>query len=321
MGGTKSYICLATPNGESLAEAKIPTPARDTPERFFELVFSEIRKMLPDRGLDPGRMDGIGFGFPGVVDETAGIVTNAPALSWPAIDVRPLIQAHFGGTVVLDNDVNFAALGEQALGAAQGKKHFAMITVGTGIGGALYLNGQPYKGSRFSAGEAGYMVVGGGVGPEVHAGDEEGRDTSFGALENVTSGEGIGSAAREYFGQRRGFSAILTAVDNRIDRIGAVHVLDAAAHGDEAALHIMVKPLEHMAMAIANIVSLLNPELVVIGGGVASSHPYYVSELRLRVKRFTPIPANIVVAQLGNRAGAIGAIVAVRNKLAATTSA
>lgn len=309
VGGTKVFVCVADPQGNPVIKSKLRTPTESDPESFFRWLFEELALLLVERGLQVYDLSGIGVGFPGVIGDNAGILTNAPAFRWPATDVRPIIRKYYTGSVYLDNDVNMAAWGENWMGAAQGKRHVMMITIGTGIGSAFIFNGELYKGANNAAGEIGNWVV-----DSCLINNEHGKGEKFGPFEEATSGTGIGIAARDYLSQGGRKSKILEMAGGILERIEAKHVVTAAAEGDETAKKIMDRPLNYMAVGIANAVSLLNPEVVVLGGGVVDSGDYYVNEVRDRASKLTPLPVNIVLATLGNEAGAYGAIAAARLK-------
>lgn len=301
-------FCITGGSGEILLLERRSTAAHEAPERFMAWLFAELERLLGGLELTLQQLAGIGIGFPGVIGDTEGILTQAPALPWPEEDIRPLIRRYYQGRIYLDNDVNLALLGECWKGAAEGKEHVLMITVGTGIGGAMLLNGRLYKGAGFAAGEAGYMVV------------DADRDrkrlpasgADFGPLEAVASGSGITALARAWFADpaARPGARIMELAGGRPDEIDARHVLAAAAEGDSAALGIMDRPLEHLAAAIAGAAMLLNPQLVLLGGGVAASGDYYMEEIRVRTGKYVPVPLEIVPARLGNTAGAVGAAAA-----------
>ncbi len=308
VGGTKTMFCITGGDGGILLLERRSTSAHEAPEPFIAWLFSELEQLLGGLRLTLQQLKGIGIGFPGVIGDTEGILTQAPALPWPEKDIRPVIRRHYAGRLHLDNDVNLALLGECWKGAAQGKEHVLMITVGTGIGGAMLLNGRLYKGASFAAGEAGYMVVDAGYARSrfpVSA-------AAFGPLEAVASGSGITALARAWLAApaARQDSRLLELAGGIAGAVDARHVLQAAAEGDPAAREIMEQPLEHLAAAIASAAVLLNPQLVVLGGGVAASGDYYVQEIRTRVSRYLPFPVAALPATLGNRAGAVGAAAA-----------
>ncbi|MHA7964322.1 ROK family protein [Paenibacillus sp. CAU 1782] len=295
VGGTKTMVCIASADGGIKLLEKWETSQHGKPELFFEWLFGELRSLLARTELTLEDISGIGIGFPGVISE-GGKLSHAPALPWPEGDILPYIRQYYQGYVKLGNDVNMALLGECWQGSAQGKRHVLLLTVGTGIGGAMLLNGRLYEGAGGAAGEAGYAIVDlPALNGQPLSGD------AFGPLESVTSGTGIGDHAKAYF---EGKSV------SGSDSIGAPQVLQGAIAGDPDYLAIMEKPLQHMAAFIGSATSLLNPELVLLGGGVADSGDYYVKEIVERVPAFTPFRVDIRKAGLGNKAGAIGAAAA-----------
>ncbi|MEY8745307.1 ROK family protein [Paenibacillus tundrae] len=315
IGGTKTLMLLSSEKpGSEVRERKIPTSAAEQPDAFFKWLFDEVAEFCRDSGIEIALVTGIGMGFPGVILNDEGILRNAPVFQWAEEDIRPVITAYFNGDIYLDNDVNMAAMGEFDRGAAQGHRHCVMVTVGTGIGSALILNGQLYSGQDGAAGEIGHFIVGDeGINRQYKASSD-----TFGAFELNTSGTGITQQARRYFTDEPGntHSLLHSLADGDISQIEARHVFKAAEAGDVAALEILEVPLQYMARGLANIVALLNPSIIVVGGGVAASNPeYYLNEVRNRLSRYTTLATKVVVAELGNTAGAIGALAAIRLRL------
>ncbi|MNO24505.1 Glucokinase [compost metagenome] len=311
IGGTKTLLCLTGEQGDVLAQHKLETQLTRDPRLFFAWLFDELEQFCAENGGSLSSLSGIGIGFPGVMNEFTGILSSAPALNWPAIDIRPVIAAHYPGTIVLDNDVNMAALGEHAAGAAAGSEHFMMITVGTGIGGALFLNGQLYRGAGFSAGEIGYLML--EPGADLASADSE--NSEFGPFEMAVSGTGIGRKAADHLLGDSRFSLIRQIAGS--GPVRAEHVFAAAAQEDAAAVQILNKSYEQMSVVLKNITITLDLNLVLLGGGVVEKNPGYVKEIADRVSRYSPHnPLTIRQAALGNQAGAIGAAAAVRRRLA-----
>lgn len=311
IGGTKTLICLADESGAIAAEHKLDTRLSSSPEAFFEWLFEELDLLCRTYGSSLAQLAGIGIGLPGVMNESTGVLSSAPALNWPHEDIRPDIARFYSGAVVLDNDVNMAALGEHAAGAAAGAQHFMMITVGTGIGGALFLNGQLYRGARYSAGEIGYLIPG----PSEH--EETGfpssghrpEDSEFGPFELAVSGTGIGRQAADLVQDSSSGSLIRKLASGSVPE--ARHVFEAAAQGDEAASSILNRAYDLMAVTIKNLLIILDLELIVLGGGVVEKNPGYEQEIERRIGRYAPqTPVQIRRAELRNSAGAIGAAAA-----------
>ncbi|MGQ8875132.1 ROK family protein [Paenibacillus sp. TSA_86.1] len=315
IGGTKTLMLLSTrKDGGQVHERRLPTQAADQPELFFQWLFAELKTFCEEVGCSWDQLAGVGLGFPGVVLQDEGVLRNAPAFQWPEEDIRPTISKFYNGKIVLDNDVNMAAMGEVDQGAAKGHRHSVMVTVGTGIGAALVLNGELYSGQHGAAGEIGHFITGdeGLTSEYVADGD------AFGVFEQVTSGTGITERARRYFtaGQGSELSLIWSLAGGEVQQIEARHVFKAAESGDVAALEILELPMRYMARGLANITALLNPSIIVLGGGVAASNPtYYLNEVQARLKRYVVLPVQVVIAELGNKAGAIGALASIRRYL------
>lgn len=318
IGGTKTLMLLSSQQaGSEVHERILPTLASDQPDEFFRWLFAELETFCREVGCSLDQLNGAGLGFPGVILQEEGILRNAPAFQWPELDIRPVIAQYYSGNIMLDNDVNLAAMGEYDRGAAQGHQHCVMVTVGTGIGAALILNGQLYSGQNGAAGEIGHFIAGD---EGLHAGYVADAD-SFGVFEQVTSGTGITEQARRYFAAGKGssLSLIMSLAGGEVEQIEARHVFRAAESGDVAALEILELPMRYMARGLANITALLNPSIIVIGGGVAASNPsYYLNEVRTRLQRYTVLPTLLAVAELGNKAGAIGALAAIKSSLTRT---
>ncbi|PQP81149.1 ROK family protein [Paenibacillus sp. PCH8] len=313
IGGTKTLIMLSSQRADSeVHECRLPTLASDQPDEFFRWLFAELDTFCREVGCSLDQLSGAGLGFPGVILQEEGILRNAPAFQWPEQDIRPIIAKYYNGNIILDNDVNLAAMGEYDQGAAHGHRHCVMVTVGTGIGAALVLNGQLYSGQNGAAGEIGHFITGDeGLQPGYIADAD-----AFGVFEQVTSGTGITEQARRYFADGKGssLSLIMSLAGGEAEQIEARHVFKAAESGDVAALEILELPMRYMARGLANITALLNPSIIVIGGGVAASNPtYYLNEVRTRLERYTVLPTRLAVAELGNKAGAIGALAAIRS--------
>ncbi len=311
IGGTKTLILITDNSGHVVVRNKKPTVQAEHAEAFIEGVFQQLDEVLQEAELLRHSLIGIGIGFPGAVNPQTGMIHHVPALPLDGVNLLELIRPYYSGPLYLDNDVNIAALGECWQGAGAGSTQMVMVTVGTGIGGAMILNGELHRGAGYTAGEISYFVV--DHRPEEAAGSVSSLE--FGRYESLASGTGIGEHARRWLRQRAGEAGEqIIAQAGTIEQVQAIHVLQLAAAGDGDAQAIMAEPIGYMAAGLANIVSLLNPERIVVGGGVSESS-YYMSELTRRVQQFTPIEAQLVPARLGNEAGALGAVYGVLQTL------
>ncbi|MDA0328841.1 MAG: ROK family protein [Gemmatimonadetes bacterium] len=245
---------------------------------------------------------GVGIGCPGPLDLTTGVVISTPNLGWDGYPIRARISEVVGLPATLDNDGNCATYGEWWRGAGQGASSIAGVTVGTGIGGGLVVDGQVLRGVSGSAGEIGHMTI-----------DFSGRRCAcgnVGCLEAYTSGPNIAARAREGLAGRID-SILASLVDGQLDRITARTVYDGVVRGDAYAADVMKETAKILGVGVANIVNVFNPEVVVIVGGVTRAGEYLFGPLREEVgRRAFPSAVSacsIVPGALPETAGVIGA--------------
>ena len=221
----------------------------------------------------------MGIGVPGTVDSD-GTVVRAKALSWNQFPLQSLMNEYFSFPVYVGNDVNLAALGERWIGSGEQTDDMLFIALGTGIGGALVCGGQLVLGAQGRAGELGYYLESSDV--------EKGEINKLGQ-QGILEKKCSGSALDQIVGSAE---ALFTAY----------------SRGDASVIPVIDKFVRDFSVAIANTISLLNPEKVVIGGGVSDSMGSVIQRIREEVGRLTPIQADICLANLGGKAGALGAI-------------
>jgi predicted NBD/HSP70 family sugar kinase len=237
---------------------------------------------------------GIGIGAPGVTCFPEGVVTWAPSLGWRDMPLQALLSQHFEAPVLVENDVNLAALGEHGFGAGRGVQSLVCLAVGTGIGAGIVLNGALYRGHHLAAGEVGYLL------PAVQF--LRRRYERFGALESLASGTGIVARARQLL-QERGSAVPL--------ELSAEHVFSAARQGADWARQVLDETADSLSLAIAAVSCLLDPELVVLGGGITPSAAVLLEPLRARLEGTVPFLPRLEISPLGYRAAVMGAIMLV----------
>jgi glucokinase len=303
LGGTKIYTALAAGNGDILAEIKIPTEAGKGPRHVIQRIFDSVALVQRDARVVPEKVGALALGAPGPLDTAKGIIHFAPNLGWRKVPIRQILEERLSFPALLDNDANLAALGEHVFGAGRGEENMVYITVSTGIGGGLILGGKLYRGSSDGAGEIGHMTVSPG-GPVCGCGNR-------GCLEAVASGTAIAREAGDLVA-RGGGKRILAEAGGDPDKISAAVVAAAAAGGDPGAASIIAGAARFLGVAIAGIVNLLNPSLVVLGGGVMEAgEPVWEvvrREVRARALEAARERARLAPAELGGRAGVMGAV-------------
>jgi len=294
LGGTKMFGTIADLGGNIQTEIYRPWESND-PDQALEQVCALISDLLSRARPPPQQIRGIGVGAPGVTLFESGVVTWAPSLGWRDLPLKDILARRFGLPVVVENDVNLAALGEYGFGAARRASSAACIAVGTGIGAGIVIDRKIYRGFNQSAGEVGYLP------PDVsYLGH---RFDSFGALESIASGSGVERRARQ----------LLQRLNLPLPAQGpsAEDVFKAARLGQGWALQVVDETVDYLAFAVAVISAVLDPEVIVLGGGMARSADMLIGPILTKLEGVIPARPNLVPSSLGFRAAVLGAIMLV----------
>jgi glucokinase-like ROK family protein len=294
LGGTKMFGTVANLGGNIQSEIYRPWESNE-PEAALEQVCELISDLLARPRPPRQQVRGIGVGAPGVTLFESGVVTWAPSLGWRDLPLRDILAGRFGLPVVVENDVNLAALGEWGFGAARGASSAACIAVGTGIGAGIVIDRKIYRGFNQSAGEVGYLP------PDVSYLGQ--RYTGFGALESIASGSGVERRARQ----------LLQELNLPTPEQGpsAEEVFKAARQGEAWARCVVDETVDYLAFAVAVISAVLDPEVIVLGGGVARSADMLIEPILSKLDGVVPAKPNLVPSSLGFRAAVLGAIMLV----------
>lgn len=303
VGGTNVKIALVDGEGKIIYSNSVPTYAQMGYEYTVNNIKQAIRDLMKETNTDAKEIEGIGFDFPGQVDYKTGIVKLAPNIpGWVNVPIAQMIEEEFNIPTRIDNDVRCAALGELKFGAGKGCENFVCITVGTGIGSGLVINGQLVRGAANAAGEIGHIKLQMNGGPICGCGDT-------GCLEAFASGPSIVAMAQEYL--KGGKSTKFREMAGADGEITPYIVAKAAEAGDPVAKRIFEIVGTYIGMGLVSVINLLNPEKVIIGGGVAAAGDLLLDPIRKTIKERAMVVAGnsveIVPAELGNSAGVIGA--------------
>lgn len=303
VGGTNVKIALVDGEGKIIYSNSVPTYAQMGYEYTVNNIKQAIRDLMKETNTDAKEIEGIGFDFPGQVDYKTGVVKLAPNIpGWVNVPIAQMIEEEFNIPTRIDNDVRCAALGELKFGAGKGCKNFVCITVGTGIGSGLVINGQLVRGAANAAGEIGHIKLQMNGGPICGCGDT-------GCLEAFASGPSIVAMAQEYL--KGGKSTKFREMAGADGEITPYIVAKAAEAGDPVAKRIFEIVGTYIGMGLVSVINLLNPEKVIIGGGVAAAGDLLLDPIRKTIKERAMVVAGnsveIVPAELGNSAGVIGA--------------
>jgi glucokinase len=307
LGGTNIVVgLLPIEGGDVLGFRTLPTDAhrgaKAVVDRMVHMVEDAIREVTSTAGTTRDAVAGVGIGSPGPLDRKTGTVINTPNLGWRNFPLRDLIANQVKLPCTLDNDANCATYGEWWLGAGRGTQTLVGLTLGTGIGGGIVLHGEIFHGCSDVAGEIGHMTI-----------DSNGRRCkcgNYGCLEQYASGPAIATRAVE--GLETGVDSMLSEmVHGRLDDITAATVYEATVLGDAYAAEVMKDTAKFLGAGVANIINILNPEMVVIAGGVTRAGDTLFDPLRAEVRRRAFRSAQeccrIVPAELPGTAGVVGA--------------
>jgi glucokinase len=316
LGGTKLLgIVLDATTDQPIVEHKVPTPPGDVDAVVdaIEALASELVAAAATATGSPVQPIAAGLGAPGLVDRS-GVLRYGANL--PGVVDGPLgerLTAALGVPVAVDNDATCAAWAEHAAGAGRGVEHSITITLGTGIGAGIVAKGQVLRGTNGFAGEPGHMVLDPN-GPRCPCGRR-------GCWERYGSGSGLGWLAREAAAVDGGLGAVIDLAGGSIEAIRGEHVTAAAAAGDAEALVVMARLAWWVALGISNVVNLLDPQVVILGGGLVDVGELLLDPVREAYSGLVyggphrPV-VDIVPAALGSSAGARGAALLARDRLA-----
>ncbi|WP_418790971.1 ROK family protein [Phosphitispora sp. TUW77] len=297
LGGTNIKGALLDLNGEIIEKKETPTLSDAGPEAVVNRIGGMITELEDLARRTGNRVAGVGIGVPGQPEREKGEVIFAPNLYWRNVPLAKYLYRNTGLPIFLENDANVAALGEHWRGAGRGSVNMVMVTIGTGIGSGIILNGQLYTGASGAAGELGHVVIE-SDGPQCSCGRR-------GCLETLTSATAMVRMAREAMDS--GIKTVLSKEEN----LEAKDIIMAARDGDRLALEIAEKSAYYLGIGLGNIINILNPDTIVIGGGVSGAGHLFLDPL-CRAARDNCLETagsivRIAAAQLGNDAGFVGA--------------
>jgi glucokinase len=303
LGGTKILTSVINPEGEMLSRDHSVTPSAEGPEGVIQAILASTERALKGASITMDRVGAVGIGAPGLADGKAGILFTSPNLpGWKDVPLRDILQDKLKKKSFLINDGNAAALGEHYFGAAKGVRHFIYVTISTGIGGGIVVDGKILNGSRGLAGEIGHMTIA-DEGPPCHCGNR-------GCWEALASGTALAKAARKQI-EEGADTTILSLAGGKIEQVTAQTVQWAAEKDDPLAHRLIRKTAYYFGVGLANLVNIFNPEMIVIGGGLSHmgdrllQPAYRVAEERAFNQAYRTV--RFVRAALGRNSGVLGA--------------
>lgn len=304
IGGTNTRLGIIERSGKVLHHLVIPTEEANGGEHLMAKLIAAVRQLLAESNKAAADFAGIGIGSPGLIDVEKGTVAHCPGKipGWTGLAVARRMQEAVGIATFIDGDVKVIARGEGWMGAGKGAKHFVCFALGTGIGGGMVIDGRLHQGASFSSALVGHIVVEPN-GPRCICG---GR----GCLECYASGPSIAGEAVSHI-MRGVATSIKDLAGGDISKIDASSVFEAARSGDKLALEIVARAGFYLGIAVVTAIHLLDPERVIIGGGVARAGKLLLEPVRRVVKerawRRKGFEVEVVASELGDDAGLFGA--------------
>ena len=284
--------------GNMLYSQSIPNRSPRQAEEVIGELDAIVLSMLHAAGIPRQKLVGVGIGVPGIVEPDTGVVHWVPGLDWREVPLAAVLESRLSVPVVVENDVNLALQGERWFGAARGKNNAVFVLVGDGIGAAILVDGRLYRGKDNAAGELGHWIVL----PDQVVGSPQGD----GQLERLSATGGL----VQRWAERSGLGAVgLSEADTLLTQLRK-----RIEYGDEAGSRVLAETANWLGMVVCNIISLLNPEVVVVGGKVLNAFPMLVDSMRAALERVVPYGAEVVLSQLADRAVILGGVHAVLHR-------
>jgi glucokinase len=319
IGGTKIAGGLIDRQGNFLARALSHSHSGCSPDQVVEAVIQIADSLLTDAGVTKEQIEGVGVGCAGHIDFDSGVVlTNSNLPNWNYYPLKETLEKHLGLPVVLDNDANCAALGEFRFGAGRGSRHMCYITFSTGCGMGIIIDRRLYRGTTGTAGEIGHTVVN-PDGPLCSCGKR-------GCLMSYACGMAMDRMAHECLqcnentllksfcngGLQCGDNTLFkSVVGEDQEHVSAEKIAEAAGQGDPAALQILTRAGRYFGIGLSTVVQILNPDTIVIGGGLTHIGPLLLDPcIRALKENIHPVladSARVLLSELWNDAGVIGA--------------
>jgi glucokinase len=302
IGGTKIATAVITTDGHILHRLMEPTLQKG-PQAGIDQIIRLLEKLIQQSNLPRDRFVGVGIGIPAVLEKDSDFIVWGPNLKdWRQVDLRGALERHFNLPVSIEYDGHTAVLGEWWQGVGKGYHTLVSVIIGTGVGGGMVLDGRLARGVNRLAGAVGWFIL------DPHNRSQAERERSLGSWEARIAGPGLAQRARYLLESDPPETTTLRIEGSHPS---AADVFEAARQGDPLAVRITTEEAELLGMGLANIVSLVNPEIIILGGSVGSHSEFLLPQVKQVIDRYAqPISAQsvkVVTSQLGTDAGLLGA--------------
>ncbi len=314
LGGTNIKAGIYDLEFVAVKELSIPTEAAEGPSHVLGRIREAVRLITDEENIPLEMVEGMGIGVPGLLEPVAGISFFSPNFpGWENVHVINEMKQHYDFPIFIDNDVRVNLYGEWLQGAGRGYNNLVLITLGTGLGSGVVNDGKVMYGTSYSAGEIGHM--------NMYRSGRPCKCGSSGCLGRYVSAIGMVNTFKEKLNEGR-TSMIQTWTNHQEDQITALMISEAYELGDDLAIEVMQETGTILGFGLANVVNILNPELIIVGGGMAAAGDKLLSPVRETVNqhalKLSGGKCRIVLAELGSRSGTIGAASYAYSKLQET---
>ena len=302
VGRSRIKAIIMDLSGKLIVKESIKTGRTVPSQQLIERLIYLIHQVVQESNISVSQFLGLGIGMPGLLDTENGTVLFSPDFHWENVELVKPIEDHFPFYTILENSNRAMAMGEHWFGAGVESSYFICLNLGHGIGSAIVQNGEFYRGSCGSSGEIGHITLE-KDGPLCSCGNR-------GCLEALASANAMAGQARELVRQGKG-QRILELAQGNEENIDAKEIFDTAKEGDAAAALIVDKAIEYIGIGLANYINLLDPDMLILAGGVTGAGDYLITRLKRVIKarqmKFAGRKVKIRISKLGNDAAAIGA--------------
>ncbi len=302
LGGTNIAAGAVDDNLKIIGRGKVKTNLPRPAAEIFADIKLAVDKAVSDANITYDDVQSIGIGTPGSVNKSTGVIEFANNLEFENVPAKEMLEALFHKPVLLDNDANCAALGEAVAGSGNGVKNFVAITLGTGVGSGIIIDGNLVNGVNFAAGEMGHMVI--------CFDGEQCNCGRRGCWESYASASALVAQTKDSMRNNQD-SIMWDTVNNNIDAVNGRTAFDAMRKGDTAAKKVVDRYIFYVACGIINIINALQPDIICVGGGIGNEKETILAPLRRLIERerysiYATQQTQIVSATLDNDAGIIG---------------
>ena len=301
LGGTNIAVGLVNEEGRIIAKTETPTLASRPYQELIKDMAACAKKVMEEAKITEDELRSIGVGIPGVADKD-GMVIFCTNLGWRNVPLRAELQQYINKPVYMDNDATVAGWAEYQAGVSRGTDSSVFMTLGTGLGGGIVMNGKIWAGAHGAGSELGHLVI-----------EVDGVPCTCGkrgCAERYCSATAIIRMAREACADAPN-CLIMRAVEGDMDKINAKVVFDAAKEGDSVAMQVFNRFVKYLTIAINNVISFIDPDMIILGGGVSRAGDFLLDAVKAALPEYLFYPTlkqpELRIASLGNDAGIIGA--------------